>query len=667
MILTELTLKNYGPFREATFDLAPNTKKKKPVILFGGKNGCGKTNVLESFRLALYGKSAFGNKVSEKEYLEFLKSRIHRGAADGRASITLKFDYSREGHLDQFEVIRAWDQSASGGLDVSVLKNGRPLDEIGRDYWDEFLRDLLPPSLCDLFFFDGERIQELASDDARISTAAFADSVKSLLNLSIVEKLMADLAVLERKKRSESGSLVAKEIETLQLAKEELDREVTVLRDKREGIESHLDREKTQKARLDQRFVSRGGSLGEKRQELLTEEATLRERLQAQEQDVRSLLSEHGNLLFARDEFSRILDSIDSDLSSGAAAVLSTHADKITSALSKALTAKALKGLGIQLPENQTAKLRDFLSGVIVSSGDSDSDIELSGLTSDIPIPELHRVRALLDATLEQDYSKLKGLGSELERILRQLEAVKTDLARVPKDDDLADMLREISAVSQRIGTFENQVKEIDSTISDRELKLGDIKRKISKLVESLEENESSERTLVLIDKVKRVADRFGDTLLEKRLKALESEVLGTFNQLARKSEPIQQIIINPENFQITVFDAGGPISKDRLSAGERQLLAISVLWSLARLSGRPLPMVIDTPLARLDSDHRSNLIHRYFCQASHQMIVLSTDTEVDSRYFDEMTPYVSRSYHLEYNDKERFTTASEGYFWSHA
>jgi DNA sulfur modification protein DndD len=86
-------------------------------------------------------------------------------------------------------------------------------------------------------------------------------------------------------------------------------------------------------------------------------------------------------------------------------------------------------------------------------------------------------------------------------------------------------------------------------------------------------------------------------------------------------------------------------------------------LWALARTSGRALPMIIDTPLARLDSEHRSTIVERYFPDASHQVIVLSTDTEVDGRLLERLSPHISHSYRLEYDHDQRSTRAIPGYF----
>jgi len=87
-------------------------------------------------------------------------------------------------------------------------------------------------------------------------------------------------------------------------------------------------------------------------------------------------------------------------------------------------------------------------------------------------------------------------------------------------------------------------------------------------------------------------------------------------------------------------------------------------LWALAKTSGRPLPMIIDTPLARLDSHHRRLLIENYFSKASHQVLILSTDTEIDQAAFAELRRFVAHTYRLEFDQNEECTTLTRGYFW---
>jgi DNA sulfur modification protein DndD len=146
------------------------------------------------------------------------------------------------------------------------------------------------------------------------------------------------------------------------------------------------------------------------------------------------------------------------------------------------------------------------------------------------------------------------------------------------------------------------------------------------------------------------------------RLSALISEC---FRFLLRKQTLVERIFIDPVTFAVTLYDASGqPICRQRLSEGEKQLIAVSMLWGLARASARQLPAVIDTPMARLDATHRQHLVERYFPNASHQVVILSTDTEVDRHYYPLLQPSLARAYHLRYDEATRMTVGEEGYFW---
>jgi len=104
-------------------------------------------------------------------------------------------------------------------------------------------------------------------------------------------------------------------------------------------------------------------------------------------------------------------------------------------------------------------------------------------------------------------------------------------------------------------------------------------------------------------------------------------------------------------------------VPKNELSSGEKQIYAISVLWALARVSGRPLPMIIDTPLARLDRDHRALLGQRYFPSASHQVIILSTDSEIDREFIPLFGDSIARTYELAFDMASQRTLVRQGYF----
>jgi DNA sulfur modification protein DndD len=132
-----------------------------------------------------------------------------------------------------------------------------------------------------------------------------------------------------------------------------------------------------------------------------------------------------------------------------------------------------------------------------------------------------------------------------------------------------------------------------------------------------------------------------------------------------RKEDLITKVDVDPESYVVELTGHDGlPLSADELSAGERQLLAVALLWGLAKAAGQPLPVVVDTPLGRLDGSHRAHLLDRYFPHASHQVILLSTDTEIDRDAFKRIRKSVGRSYRLEFDQSKNATAVRDGYFW---
>jgi len=85
------------------------------------------------------------------------------------------------------------------------------------------------------------------------------------------------------------------------------------------------------------------------------------------------------------------------------------------------------------------------------------------------------------------------------------------------------------------------------------------------------------------------------------------------------------------------------------------------LVWALAQASQRPLPIVIDTPLGRMDKEHRRNMLQYYFPYANRQVIILSTDEEVADEWKEIVKDYISKEYLLVAEGEE--TKIYKGYF----
>jgi len=189
------------------------------------------------------------------------------------------------------------------------------------------------------------------------------------------------------------------------------------------------------------------------------------------------------------------------------------------------------------------------------------------------------------------------------------------------------------------------------------------ITRDLRKLLEEMKNKDNLSTRLKMVMKVQSALDEYHKTLEEEKTKEFSKLFLESYNQIARKKNVFEKIKVDPKDYSVILYKKGNKkIPKSHLSAGEKQIYAIAVLWTLTKISRRPLPFIIDTPLGRLDLDHRDNLIQNFFPEASHQLIILSTDTEVDKRYMNQLKPKIIRTYNLNYQDGK--TNIEKGYFW---
>ncbi|EQD53223.1 DNA sulfur modification protein DndD, partial [mine drainage metagenome] len=302
--------------------------------------------------------------------------------------------------------------------------------------------------------------------------------------------------------------------------------------------------------------------------------------------------------------------------------------------------------------EAELATTPDQIRGVLVLHGLSEVDRQACVQTLQVAAPALGR-RFSLHA------KKLMALDGELREC-------RTRINRVPAAAEFAPIIAEMSALQEKQARVALELtllterrtalqKEVDARVRER-----------SRLEKDEIASERASIRLTLAAQAREAAADYLRRLTVAKTTELERQALESFQRLSHKDDFVHRLRINPENFAVSLYDSkGGVIPKSSLSAGEKQIYAISLLWGMARVSGRPLPMIVDTPLGRLDSHHRSNLVKHYFPAAAHQVIVLSTDTEVDRAHYDQLRPHTSHAYRLA--DRHGWTEAEEGYFWEGA
>ena len=174
------------------------------------------------------------------------------------------------------------------------------------------------------------------------------------------------------------------------------------------------------------------------------------------------------------------------------------------------------------------------------------------------------------------------------------------------------------------------------------------LERELRKAQDAIFELAKAEEQRDLATRAQTALNDYEERIVDMRLASLSKHFIEAFNGLVTRKSLAQKVIVDPNTFQIRLLgEAGDEITPSELSAGERQLFAISMLWALGRTSGRELPMIIDTPLSRLDRQHRTNLMSNYVPHTSAQVIMLCTDTELTPDLSAIIDPHVSRRFEI--------------------
>jgi DNA sulfur modification protein DndD len=663
MHLTKVTLKNYGVYRDKVeFDLT--TTPDKPVILIGGTNGAGKTTLFESILVGFYGQSYFDKKTTRKEYEKFLGNKVHRylgtTAAADSTSIVVDFKFYHNGIVDDYTVDRTWyDDDGRLTEQLKIKKNNKRLDSVEESQWQSFIEELIPKGIAKLFFFDGEKIVKMTEDDNE--EIEIKSSFDSLLGLDVVEQLHSDLRIhVMRNMKDDSKSINAQYDGFLQ--------EKTGIVDDLERLEKNI-LDKTNKQddlapeieEIEAKIAKIGGGFASKREDLRIEKASLQTTHTVLENELRSLLSDAMPFCLIPKQIKSLETQIKKD-----SEITKKQFEKeiLDEKLNQILAVLDQKTLWKGVPDE--SKLKDSLNLKITKVFDSTKSLkkDMKNLFNFSLLESTNILNLLENLTLH--LSKLDKDSNEFDKVSDKLNQIETALSNAPNDDEIGPLISKLNILHEEQGMIKNEIDHLERKVTTQNTYLKMINSKIRNIVADQYKDKNAGLQAQLATKVQKVLDEYILKLKEKKLQLLEVYLLEELQRLLHKENLITKVTIDKESFEITLYDKDeNAIPKDLLSKGEQQMFATGVLLALAKTSGKPLPFMIDTPLARLDVSHRDNMIEKFFPYASHQVVIFSTDSEISEKYYQQLLPYLSRSYAMEYLPGKGKTKQHLGYFWN--
>lgn len=713
MRLKKIELNNFGSYREKNvFNITINDSKKQ-IVIIGGKNGAGKTTLFTAIELCLYGHYSFGYKNAGKIYTKKVFTLINDQARlddDGTAYVSLDFSDSSNGDLDNYSIQRNWSWEKGEVKETfQATKNSILLQDNALIDFQNFLIHLIPPALLKLYFFDGERIAEYLLDDQRNNVRdalmilsgndtfdLMYTSVKKVLNTSVSEEYSITREYLQCKS-------VLKDLE---MSRKQLSEEISEL-------QFFQEEKKTEIEKLKKDYAAQGGISLDEWKELNTSLKTEEEKRERINWERKTMATDILPFLIAAPLLEQVRPQIAKE-----------HEYTIWSALSSTIQTEEFKHIiikSLSTTSNSNAKqmgnqlYEDIVQYLIPTNGWNQFE-PLFGLSDDDEMS----VQAVLNRVAQFDIKKISSYKKRIDSSISRAKEIREKLQNSSVDNYQAHV-EAVSALNEEVfqGSLQLQSKETELRTCVEQIFLAE--KRLSDAYKKLELDIKRRSVSTVSSNVVLLLENLQELIFDKLIKEVKRDTLSEIKRLLRKKRFIDDLEIDKDfrvhllRHQIVekrdiekIYNRSGlagvkrslqhyaytslcdklnigedsdeligalkqyegsdiellmEINKDSLSNGEKQVFVMSLYWALMQQSKCDLPFIIDTPFARIDSEHRMNIVDNFFKKLNGQLFVLSTNEEIGLKHLEALSDTTSNVFLLEYSDNKCTRVIENKYF----
>lgn len=712
MILTRIELNNFGSYRGSNVFKINTSNKSKKIVIIGGKNGSGKTTLFMAIELALYGHYCFGYKNAGKLYIKKVMTYINDQAKlndEEKAYVSLDFSDSSNGDLDHYRVIRTWTWKRGEIKEgFEVIKNDQLLCDQDLTDFQNFLLNLIPPTLLKLCFFDGERIAEYLLDDQRNNVR---DALMILSGHDTFDIMHANVKKVFAASESEEDTATREYLRCKSVLKH-LYHVQQEINDGIAGLQTQQEEKRAEIERLKKEYADQGGISLEEWKGLNTElktEETKRERISWER---KAMASDILPFLIVGSLVEEVHPQI-----------IKEHEFKTWKAVSSSIQTEAFKQIIVRSIQdygaNDATKLgssvyNDIVHFLLPTNG-WDEFAPLFGLSDD---DEMH-VQAVLNRVSQFDTKKIAGYKRRIDKSLARTRQIREKLQNSSVENYQA-YVDAVAAITQDIFNLSLQLQSEGNNLEACTAQIALAKKELDAAYKKLESDIKRRSVSAISSRVLLFLEELQENLFANLLQAVKKDTLLELKRLIRKKKFIDDIeidrdfrvhllrrqlvekrdiarihrrsgvvgvkrslgeygfarlcqcldIIDEADFEDALntyegndFELLLEINKDTLSKGETQIFVMSLYWALMQQCKCELPFVIDTPFARIDSEHRAKIVEQFFKKLPGQLFVLSTNEELSSTHMAALSEQTSNVFLLEYKDDKRTQIIENRYF----
>ena len=658
MYFTKVELHNFGIYKGTHEMRLVDKVGQRNITLVGGLNGRGKTTFHDSILIALYGKQAqkYINERS-RSYDRLLLDHINKDASDGETYIAVSLILDDGTHL---RVKRSW--AAKGGREeqhILVEKDGS-IDKYLGENWNYYIEEILPFGIARFFFFNNEKITQLADD---ISFEQIKASIKSAIGISTVEKAIDHADEVIRRKKKALEAFEKSEINT---GYQEVDAQITSIDDKiaeatkkANALEREFEKVAASLEAREKEFWASGGDLSRSRDAIKLEMRKISAEVEQIRSDILRLAVDASTPLFMCRKL--VVQSYNAAATLPTSESLRYTSEKISDYHRRIM--EGLDTLGLSKADLLSVKtlISSILNAQLPQSAEPRQSQRISATT-------IMLYKRLISEVFQSITQKIDQLIVQEETQENQRMSLDAHLGTADEKTlamQLFDALKSLEA-DKAIAEAERkrQSDMIESLHRQRDVLVAKRVQLMKAIAEKEHANDDNARIVKYAAMSIVALNEFKVRLQRAKIAQLSQTATQCFRSLVEKDSLIRAIKVDTDNLDVTIWGSDGKeVLKTQLSAGEQQMFAVSIIWALALTSGYKAPVVIDTPMARLDSSNRANFVTKYLPAASSQVVVLSTDEEINGRYLDMIRGNVADYYTLLYNEDAQCTSIVSGYF----
>ena len=678
MKIDQVIFKNFRPFYdEVSIDLEISDQKN--IILIGGNNGCGKTTFLLGIFWCLYGSliSTTDNSFKEsiRKYQKFLDNTLNKDyKKEGGKEFSVELiisdvEYSKDQMgSSKINIKRSYHiDSQKSVLDVKIDDEDFNNEDFDNDKKQKFINDyLIPQEIARFTFFDTEKISQIADLSSLEQARLMDDTLIDILGLNPYQKLLEKIKdYIQNIQKGSATSEMQEQIINFE-NKIELNKiKIKIKNKKKQSKENEMKEKQSKIKKLEIEISKEGGSifniqeLHRKKEDLDREREEFEYRFNQTSDDI-PLLILAGLLQEAKEHIdienqNHILEQSQKNFS-----------HQVTSFIEELFNQGEMPNPDISFQQKVFyAKKSETLADCFGNQQDQQHH----------SLAFNHELKSSPES-LEKNYERIRRQSNnEFEQIIKSFERKKKEVdelndkikkAEAESVDELAQsFIREREKLQNERDQLLKEVGGLEAEIEQLEADNKKVNNSYDQLLKEVKIAENHQKGITLAEKYIKVLENFIQEEKEEKTESIKIKLLEELDRLFHK-KLIQDVHVSllpqDKGMKVELKDQDGEkIDSEKLSQGEQQLYISALLKSILDNSIYDLPIFIDTPLARLDKTHRDNILQYYYPNLSTQVVIFSTDTEIDVSKYQSIKSYTFKTYLIE--NKDGKSSIHEGYF----